>query len=234
MPRLPPHHWITARSLKMRNTRILHSKLAGRKTARQPKTELEKRTAALSRWLHTYLSMISLVILLFFAVTGFTLNHADWFGNKPQVKKYNGSMNLKWVNTKDTSAVPKLDIVEFLRKTNGIKGAVNDFRIEDGDVSVSFNGPGYAADIYIDRSNGKYKITETRFGLVAVLNDLHKGRDAGKGWAIVIDIAAMFMIVISLTGIIMICFMNKKRLNGLLLALIGFIVVYLIYRLFVK
>jgi hypothetical protein len=218
----------------MRNTRIIHNKLAGKKTIRQPKTELEKRTAALSRWIHTYLSMISFVILLFFAVTGFTLNHADWFGNKPQVKKYNGAMEPKWVKTKDTSAVPKLDIVEFLRKTNGIKGAVNDFRIDDGDVSISFNGPGYAADVYIDRSNGKYKVTETHFGLVAVLNDLHKGRDAGKGWAILIDVAAVFMILVSLTGIIMIFFMNKKRLNGLLLALIGFIVVYLIYRLFVK
>ena len=31
------------------------------------------------RWLHVYLSMISLAVVLFFSVTGITLNHPDWF-----------------------------------------------------------------------------------------------------------------------------------------------------------
>ena len=152
------------------------------KTVKHPKKSWKKPTATLSRWLHTYLSMISFVILFFFAFTGFTLNHADWFGNRPQIKKYQGALNVKWVDQKDTLLVDKLDIVEYLRKTNSIKGVVSEFRIDDGNVSVSFNGPGYGADAFIDRNSGKYKLTETRFGLVAVLNDLHKGRDAGKGW----------------------------------------------------
>jgi uncharacterized protein len=218
----------------MPNNYLRNSGHLNKRVTKQPKAIWEKRTAMLSRWVHTYLSMISFVILLFFAATGFTLNHADWFGNKPQIKKYTGTMNPKWVKTKDTSAVPKLDIVEFLRKTNGIKGSVSDFRIDDGDVSVSFNGPGYSADIFIDRNNGAYKITETRFGIIAVLNDLHKGRDTGKGWGILIDIAAIFMIILSLTGIVMIFFMKKKRLNGLVLVLTGLIVVYVVYLFFVK
>jgi uncharacterized protein len=218
----------------MPNNYLRNSGHLNKRVAKQPKAIWEKRTATVSRWVHTYLSMISFVILLFFAATGFTLNHADWFGNKPQIKKYTGTMNPKWVKTKDTSAVPKLDIVEFLRKANGIKGSVSDFRIDDGDVSVSFNGPGYSADIFIDRNNGAYKITETRFGIISILNDLHKGRDTGKGWVILIDIAAIFMIILSLTGIVMIFFMKKKRLNGLVLVLIGLIVVYFVYLFFVK
>lgn len=208
--------------------------ISKKRAERHNKAAWKKRTASWSRWLHTYLSMISFIVLLFFAATGFTLNHTDWFGNKPVIKKYTGALNTKWVKTKDTASVAKLDIVEFLRRENGIKGAVSDLRIEDNDISVSFNGPGYAADIYIDRNNGKYKITETRFGLIAILNDLHKGRDAGKGWGIMIDIVAVFMILVSLTGIIMMCFMKKKRSNGLLLTVIGFIVVYLVYVFFVK
>ena len=31
------------------------------------------------RWLHIYLSMFSLAVVLFFSVTGITLNHPDWF-----------------------------------------------------------------------------------------------------------------------------------------------------------
>jgi len=143
-------------------------------------------------------------------------------------------MDSKWVNVKDTNQVAKLQIVEFLRKTNGIKGNVSDFRIEDSDVSVSFNGPGYAADTYINRDNGQYKLTETRFGLVAVLNDLHKGRDAGKGWSIVIDVTAIFMTLVSLTGIVMICFMKKKRFSGFIVATAGIVIIYVIYLTFVK
>jgi len=209
--------------------------IPGKKKAdKHPKAVWKKRTATFSRWLHIYLSMVSFAILLFFAVTGFTLNHADWFGNKPEIKKISGSMDAKWVNAKDTNLVAKLQIVEFLRKTNGIKGNVSDFRIDDGDVSVSFNGPGYAADTYINRNNGQYKLTETRFGLVAVLNDLHKGRDAGKGWAMVIDVTAIFMALVSLTGIVMICFMKKKRFSGFVIAIAGVVIVYVVYLTFVK
>ena len=31
------------------------------------------------RWLHIYLSVFSLAAILFFSVTGITLNHPDWF-----------------------------------------------------------------------------------------------------------------------------------------------------------
>jgi len=205
-----------------------------KKAGKHPKAVWKKRTATFSRWLHIYLSMVSFAIVLFFAVTGFTLNHADWFGNKPQIKKATGSMDVKWVNVKDTNLVAKLQIVEFLRKTNGIKGNVSDFRIDDGDISVSFNGPGYTADTYINRDNGQYKLTETRFGLVAVLNDLHKGRDAGKGWAMLIDVTAVFMTLVSLTGIVMICFMKKKRFSGFVIAIAGLVIVYVVYLTFVK
>ena len=42
------------------------------------------------------------------------------------------------------------------------------------------------------------------------------------------------MILVSLTGIVMICFMKKKRLNGLLLVLVGSFLVYMVYLFFVK
>lgn len=65
---------------------------------------------------------------------------------------------------------------------------------------VSFKGPGYSADAFIDRATGKYELTENRMGLVAILNDLHKGRDSGKPWAVVIDISAILLTLVSLTG----------------------------------
>lgn len=185
----------------------------------------KRQMVILSRWLHIYLSMASFGILFFFAITGFTLNHADWFSKQQRTTQFRGIINPKLLE-KD---VAKLEIVELLRNTRGIHGAVNDFRVEDADCSISFKGPGYAADVFIDRATGRYELTETRLGLVAVLNDLHKGRDAGKGWAVIIDISAVLMTAVSLTGLLLILFLQKKRFSGLLIACAGCIVSYLAY-----
>jgi len=194
----------------------------------------KKRLAGLSRWLHIYLSMVSFTILLFFAVSGLTLNHADWFtSGKEVVTKDSGAVNLKWVNQPDTNKVNKLQIVEFFRDKHEVKGALSDFRIDDRELSLTFNGPGYLADSFIDRETGKYELTTTRFGAVAVINDLHKGRDSGKAWSLIIDISAVLMTLVSISGIILICFIKKKRFSGFIIAAVGTIVCYLIYKLFV-
>lgn len=184
-----------------------------------------RKTIILSRWLHIYLSMCSFAILFFFAITGFTLNHQDWFAKQERTVQTRGAMDEKYLG-KD---VAKLEIVETLRKAHGIRGAVSDFRMEDTDVSVDFKGPGYEADVLIDRATGHYELTESRMGLVGVLNDLHKGRDSGTAWARVIDIAAILMTLVSLTGMLLMYFIQKKRFSGFLAAAAGALLCYLAY-----
>ena len=77
-------------------------------------------------------------------------------------------------------------IAEELRSHHKLHGAVSDFRVDDNQLEVSFKGPGYAADIFIDRDTNKYDLTETRNGFIAVINDLHKGRDTGASWSMFI------------------------------------------------
>lgn len=199
------------------------------KAEKHPKAAWKKRTILVSRWLHIYLSMVSFVVILFFAVTGLTLNHADWFDGKEQVKKFTGQVPLKWIKVKDTSAIAKFEIVRFLKQTNHVKGDIGDFIIDDNQCTLSFKGPGYSADAFINRETGAYKLTETSQGIVAVMNDLHKGRDAGKKWSYLIDIAAIFLTVLSLTGLVMLAFMKKKRFNGFILLVAGAIICYLVY-----
>ncbi|HEU0185212.1 MAG TPA: PepSY-associated TM helix domain-containing protein [Blastocatellia bacterium] len=193
---------------------------------RRPRPKL--RTAALSRWLHIYLSMASFVILLFFAVTGLTLNHAERFSASPRVTQIKGKVEIKLIKAED-AAVDKLAIVEHLRQTHGIKGALSDFRLEESEASVSFKGPGYAADAFINRETGEYDLTETRSGLIAALNDLHKGRDAGRVWSWLIDASAVLMTVVSLTGLVLIWLLKRRRLSGLMLAGVCGLACYLIY-----
>lgn len=184
-----------------------------------------------SRWLHIYLSMFSFVIVLFFSVTGLTLNHLDWFPEKEVLKEQEGKLRVDWVNVSDTAKIKKLEIVELFRKDYHVKGLVNDFRIDEREVSISFQGPGYTADVFIQREDGKFQLSTRELGTIAFLNDLHKGRDTGKAWAWVIDFSAIFMTIISLSGLILLLFLKKRRLNGIIWLVIGVAAVALLYYL---
>ena len=190
---------------------------------------MKRAFAEWSRWLHIYLSMFSFVIVLFFSVTGLTLNHFVWFPEKEVLNEVDGRLTASWLNSPDTAQVKKLEIVEFLRASYQVKGQLNDFRIDETECSISFQGPGYTADIFIDRTKGTFHLSERSLGVVAWANDLHKGRDTGQGWKWVIDFSAIFMTVISLTGLILLLFIKKKRANGLLWLVLGIGAIALFY-----
>ena len=189
----------------------------------------KRAVAQWSRWLHIYLSMVSFAIVLFFAVTGLTLNHQEWFAGQQKTLQVKGTMNPHWL----TGGVAQLQVVEYLRSHHNITKALNEFRIDDGQVSVSFKGPGYEATAFIERETGAYDLTETKMGLAAILNDLHKGRDSGKAWRWLIDASAVFMTFVSLTGIVLILFLQRRRYSGLIAAVAGVLLCVIIYLIWV-
>jgi len=199
------------------------------------------------RWLHIYLSMVGLAAVLFFSITGLTLNHPDWFpGAGERSTEAEGKIRPDWLNRAGASGSPgareesdpsariaKLEIVEYLRATHAIHGALAEFRVDDQECVVSFKGPAYAADAFIDLTSGDYHITQTYHGVVALLNDLHKGRDSGPVWSAVIDISAVLMTIISLTGLVLLFYLKLRRISGVVVALAGAVVVVTLYRLWV-
>lgn len=189
------------------------------------RVRLRRQTAIVSRWLHLYLSMVSFAVILFFAVTGLTLNHADWFAAQVRESRYKGTVPANLVKgTPDRGA-----LVSELRKAHGIGGSVADFRADADQVSLSFKGPGYAADAFIDRKTGAYEAVQTKNGFVAILNDLHKGRDAGRGWSVLIDASAVLLTLVSVTGLVLLLFVYKRRSSGLILAAAGGVACWLVW-----
>jgi hypothetical protein len=191
------------------------------------------------RWLHIYLSMFSLAVVLFFSVTGLTLNHPDWFfANAQRTSRSEGKLDLSWLRRDPvppggeaeasggdlSSQVDKLRVVEHFRSAHGVRGALTDFKADEYECSVTFKGPGYDADAFIDRATGKYTLTQTSHGLVAVLNDLHNGRDSGPAWSFVIDASAVLMTVVSLTGLVLLFYLKLRRRPGVVVGLIGAVV----------
>ncbi|HXB92015.1 MAG TPA: PepSY-associated TM helix domain-containing protein [Puia sp.] len=204
------------------------------RTPREARLARKRRLAALLRWLHIYVSMLSFALVFFFAVTGLTLNHADKFADQTHTQQEKGRLDLRWVKTPDTLKIGKLQIVEYLRNQHGIKAALSDFRVDDTQIGVSFKGPGFAADAFINRDNGEYELTKTTAGFVGLINDLHKGRDTGSGWSLFIDIAAILLTLVSLTGILLLLYIKRRRLGGLLVAAMGLLLVFMVYKIWVK
>ena len=124
----------------------------------------------------------------------------------------------------------RLGIVELLREHERVHGTMSDFRVDDTQIVVSLRAPGYTADAFIDRVSGSYDLTVVQNGLVAVLNDLHKGRDTGKSWGVLIDISAVLLVMVSVTGLVLIWFVYKRRSSALLLATFTAIAVILLWR----
>jgi uncharacterized protein len=194
-----------------------------------------------TRWLHIYVSMISFAIVLFFGITGITLNHPSWFGGDDEhVRECAGKLNPDWMRGTDSTAtsldstsVARLEIVEHFRRIDRVRGAVGEFTVNSDQIAVTFRAPAYSADIFINRESGDYEIVETSLGTIAWLNDLHKGRDSGHGWSWIIDASAILMTVVSLTGLLLIFYVKRHRNAGLVSALVGSVVVMVVYIIFV-
>jgi hypothetical protein len=186
-----------------------------------------QRFFAAIRWLHIYLSLLGFTALAFFSATGLTLNHPTWFGAAPdRLEEHHGHMNTQWLSagtssTDDGFVVDKLAVVEFLRSEHRLQGAVAEFRVDDAECLVTFKGPGYAADAFIDRGSGRYDLTISQHGAIAILNDLHKGRDSGRAWSLVIDLSALLMLVSSITGLVLLLSLKRRRTAGLVTAVVG-------------
>lgn len=181
--------------------------------------------------------MFGLAAVLFFGVTGLTLNHPDWFlEDVARRVEAEGAipaalLNLRSAKGDDdpSSQVAKLEVVERLRGAHRIHGALADFQVDDVECSLTFKGPGYAADILIDRKTGRYQLTQSFHGLIAIANDLHKGRDTGAAWSVLIDVSAVAVSLISATGLVLLFYLKMRRIPGVIVALIGTIVVIAVF-----
>ncbi len=178
---------------------------------------LRLRVHTVLRWLHIYTSMASLMVVLFFAATGVTLNHPDWLADE-STHELTGRMPANW---KSAKGVDWLVVDEYLRSTQGVHGTVSDHSADDAQASLTFKAPGYGADCFIKLSDGSYRLTVSYQGAIGVLNDLHRGRDSGRSWAWLIDVSGFFLVFLSLTGLGLLWYLKKVRLKGLLTLVVG-------------
>ncbi len=181
-----------------------------------------KKLYKLNQWLHVYLSMFALLAIVFFAVTGFMLNHPDWFASQPVVTEQQIKLTLPQDGEAD-----RFSLVEQLRKEYQLSGQA-EVEIDDYEVAVSFRKPGYRADVFIDREFGEGNLTIEQEGVASILMALHRAKDAGPTWQLVVDVVAIFLLVSAISGIVLLCFDRRFRTVGLIVMGVGLVAIIVV------
>jgi len=177
-----------------------------------------RRVGQLNRWsrtFHVYVSMGCMLIVAFFAVTGLTLNHPSWTLGSTSTTTRTGTVPAGAVQGSD---VDYLAISEYARDTFGITGHVTDYGADATTGHIDYAGPGYSASVTFSLTDSTLTTTITQGDLLAVLNDIHKGRDTSGAWGWVIDASAILLLFVTVTGIGIQLFQRKRRRSALIVA----------------
>jgi hypothetical protein len=187
------------------------------------------RVARVARTLHIYLTMLAFLLMLFFAVTGFVLNHEDWFTQgSGSHRDVHGTIAVASLAGPD-----RLAVVEALRSSFGAIGAVSTFDVDTNSIHVEMKGPGRQVDAEINRQTGATDVSIELKGLAVRMDDLHRGKDSGKAWSVIIDASALLLLIGSLTGIIMWFTLPRRRKLGMISLVAGIAVCVAIYMVWV-
>jgi hypothetical protein len=151
------------------------------------------------RLTHLYLTLFGLALILFFAVTGFMLNHEDWFvAPEPRTRTAEATLAPAYAEPVD-----KFEVTEGLRRKFGIGGLVNSFRADDRTIEIEFVHPGGRAIAEVQRATGQAVVTFETRGVAGLMTDLHKGKSAGPAWGLVIDGVCVLLLAVSATGLVL-------------------------------
>lgn len=177
------------------------------------------RKAFWLKQLHTWhwvSSAVSLIGLLLFTVTGFTLNHAGEIGAEPvttQVARQLPAALNTLVAPDGTAEVKKplpAPVAAYL-SDHYPTAARGEAEWSATEIYLPLPRPGGDGWIAIDRTSGAVTSEITDRGWIAYLNDLHKGRNSGPVWKWFIDVFAGACLAFSLTGLVLLWLHARRR-----------------------
>ncbi|MDC0598230.1 PepSY-associated TM helix domain-containing protein [Gammaproteobacteria bacterium] len=184
-----------------------------------------------SRIIHVYFSIALMLVLIFFSITGITLNNAEILTGNPEVTTLtlNELPDLPRNDDNRITASPELE--RFVKAEFGIRLKHAEVSYEDEFLVIDYQAPGKATLVEIDQEFGEAFVESTNFGLIAVLNDLHKGRDVDIIFSWLIDISGILLVLFSLAGFILLL-PNKRRFRKVsLYSVVGIIILTASYLL---
>lgn len=213
--------------------------------AREPAVAAARRAnwmRQLSLW-HWVSSALSLIAMLFFAVTGITLNHAELFENSSaKVVRQSAVLPpavLAAVNADAQSAgqtapdqVPPA-LRAWLARTWQLALYPKGIERSADEIFIDLKRPGVDASLSIDRHSGAIDYERADRGWAAYFNELHRGRNAGAVWTGFITFFGACCVVFCVTGLLLLQARARQRWNVWPITGLGLIVPLLLMLLFV-
>lgn len=178
-----------------------------------------------ARILHVYISATLFTLLTVFSITGILLNHPEWFETTPSSLSTEARLEGIGGNLIAGAAEPNWQpdlnaVLSYFQNRYSLDQADSILWDRDyGEISLDFSAPGGYAQIYLNTQDGSYEMLSETTGWIEILNDLHKGRYSGGVWSLVIDLTAVFIILFSITGIIILA--NSRRFRKLAFTLLA-------------
>ncbi|KAF7770201.1 hypothetical protein PCIT_a3189 [Pseudoalteromonas citrea] len=181
-----------------------------------------------SRLIHVYVSMALLTLMVFFSITGITLNHPEWFiDNEANVDELELQLPLSLLEVEHQG-----ELISYLHQQSWFSGKRFTLERDDYELFISDKGPGTHLAITIDLESAEAFVEKTNYGVWAKLNDLHKGRNSGALWRFIIDASAILIILFSITGFVLA--LAQRRVNRTLaLSLVTTLAVFFCYVFYV-
>lgn len=178
-----------------------------------------KKTLNLARLIHVYVSMALLTLLLFFSVTGITLNHPEWFSSH-QAQVLESELTIDTIaklalSNDQTTSEQQQVITSEVEQAFAVSLHNTKPELMSGELFYSIKQAGKSASIAVDLETGDAFFEQTHYGWWAVLNDLHKGRNTSNFWGWIIDFSSVLFIVFAITGFILA--MPQKRFHRTLI-----------------
>ena len=187
------------------------------------------------RLIHIYVSSALFLLLIFFCVTGITLNHPEWFSNNARqqhkastlpdsVAIYQQQNRYHWLAQVSQHIDEKygLQHPKSVEWDDEMTEVIFDFPVPAGYASVIVNYQ--SREVFVDFQQG---------GIVQLMNDLRKGRHTGDSWRWLIDGSAVLMIIFAISGLVLLYQNRRKRQTGSWLVLSGLLAPLFIYLLLV-
>ncbi len=156
-----------------------------------------------SRLWHGYLSAFAFISLIFFSVTGLFLNHPEWLAQESKSEEIRLNLLPGDIAAARKTGDPARAIAVLIAARGGVGGLYSSGEIDGDEAFLRFEGVTGNASVMVDLKTGAAEATLQRSDAVTVLNDLHRGKNAGDAWKLFIDISAAIFLVLSLVGYIL-------------------------------
>jgi uncharacterized protein len=177
---------------------------------------------------HIYVSMAGFTLALLFGATGLTLNHQDFGLSDPRMSSSEIAVDRRLVENPD-----RIVLEQLLRQQLGIRAPSTDYHDDPDEIVMTFASPGARIVVTINRADGTGQVEKESRGILGKLDDLHKGLDTGNVWPWTIDVAAILLVISSLTGMVTLVALRARRRIGFVVCALGILTVLLIYGLWV-